>query len=256
MRFAVPVRGIVSCVRGFGMAVTCRLLTLPGVENGRLTNGSPKNVKGWKEILNTSLGILQQGGVIGVPTDTIYGIACLAQNTQSIRNIYNVKGRNGDKPLAICVGDIEDIYRYCEVNVPDRLLHDLLPGPVTLVMKRSYELNKDLNPCTSLVGVRIPDHAFIRQLAQVCAEPLALTSANISSQESTLTTQEFRDLWPKLSLVVDGGPIGDLSSPECRLGSTVVDLSEPGKFTIIRNGCALAQTLEILTNRYGLLPNT
>ncbi|NP_001082498.2 yrdC N6-threonylcarbamoyltransferase domain containing L homeolog [Xenopus laevis] len=238
------------------MDMTCKVLSLPGGENGRCTSRPTRDMKGWKEILNTSLGILQQGGVIGVPTDTIYGIACLAQNSQSISNIYNVKGRNGTKPLAICVGNVEDIYRYCRVNVPDQLLRDLLPGPVTLVMERSDRLNKELNPFTSLVGVRIPDHAFIRQLAEVCSEPLALTSANISSQESTLTVEEFRDLWPKLSLVVDGGPIGEHSSPECRLGSTVVDLSVPGKFTVIRDGCALTHTVDILSNSYGLLPNS
>ncbi|XP_075709356.1 threonylcarbamoyl-AMP synthase [Rhinoderma darwinii] len=228
-----------------------KVMKLPGGSNG-CRNGPDKDVKGWKEILNTSAGVLQQDGVIGVPTDTIYGIACLAQSSQSIRNIYNVKGRNGTNPLAICVGAIEDMYKYCQVNVPDQLLRDLLPGPVTLVMERSDELNKELNPYTSLVGVRIPDHAFIRQLAQICSEPLALTSANISTQPSTLSVEEFKDLWPVLSLVVDGGPIGDLSSPECRLGSTVVDLSVTGKFTIIRPGCALIPTLEILKNKYGL----
>ncbi|XP_075051499.1 threonylcarbamoyl-AMP synthase [Mixophyes fleayi] len=232
--------------------MACRVMRLPAGSRG-CRNGPDKDVKGWKEILNTSAGILQQNGVVGLPTDTIYGIACLAQNSQSISNIYNIKGRNGTKPLAICVGDIEDIYKYCHVNVPDQLLRDLLPGPVTLVMERSDALNKELNPSTSLVGVRIPDHAFIRQLTQISSEPLALTSANISTQPSTLTVQEFRDMWPMLSLVVDGGPIGDLSSPECRLGSTVVDLSVPGKFTVIRPGCALAPTLEILKNRHGLL---
>ncbi|KAM4699592.1 threonylcarbamoyl-AMP synthase [Discoglossus pictus] len=240
-----------------GRDMACRVLRLPaGGRTGGCGNGPAGDAKGWKEILNTSVGILQQGGVIAVPTDTIYGIACLAQNSQSINNIYNVKGRNGTKPLAICVGDIEDIYKYCQVNVPDQLLRDLLPGPVTLVMKRSDGLNKELNPFTSLVGVRIPDHAFIRQLAQLCTEPLALTSANISTQESTLTAEEFKDLWPTLSLVVNGGPIGDLTSHECRLGSTVVDLSVPGKFTVIRPGCALSPTLEILTNSYGLLPTS
>lgn len=228
-----------------------KVMKLPDGSGG-CRNGPDKDVKGWKEILNTSAGVLQQGGVIGVPTDTIYGIACLAQSSQSIRNIYNVKGRNGTKPLAICLGATEDIYKYCHVNVPDQLLQDLLPGPVTLVMERSDELNKELNPYTSLVGVRIPDHAFIRQLAQICSEPLALTSANVSTQPSTLSIEEFKDLWPVLSLVVDGGPIGDLSSPECRLGSTVVDLSVSGKFTIIRPGCALISTLEILKNKYNL----
>ncbi|XP_010721742.1 yrdC domain-containing protein, mitochondrial [Meleagris gallopavo] len=203
-----------------------------------------------------AVGALQQGGLVAVPTDTVYGVACLAQDSRAVRSIYSLKGRNGTKPLAICLGDVENIYRYCHVNVPDELLQDLLPGPVTLVLKRSEELNKDLNPFTSLVGVRIPNHPFIRELARACPGPLALTSANVSSQASTLTVSEFQDLWPQLSLVVDGGPIGDVQSPECRLGSTVVDLSVSGKFTIIRPGCALTSTVEILRQKYGLIPES
>ncbi|EPY79825.1 yrdC domain-containing protein, mitochondrial precursor [Camelus ferus] len=144
--------------------------------------------------------------------------------------------------------------RYCHVRVPEGLLNDLLPGPVTLVMERSEELNKDLNPFTPLVGIRIPDHAFMQDLAQVFGGPLALTSANLSSQASSLKVEEFQDLWPHLSLVIDGGPIGDGQSPKCRLGSTVVDLSVPGKFGIIRPGCALESTTAIL-QKYGLFPS-
>ena len=68
----------------------------------------------------------------------------------------------------------------------DDLLHDLLPGPVTLVFKRTHELNPGLNAGTQLVGIRIPDHYFVRQLAIACREPLALTSANKSSGTSSL----------------------------------------------------------------------
>ncbi|XP_052554504.1 threonylcarbamoyl-AMP synthase isoform X1 [Tympanuchus pallidicinctus] len=211
---------------------------------------------GWKEAVAAAVGALQKGGLVAVPTDTVYGVACLAQDSRAVRSIYSLKGRNGTKPLAICLGDVENIYRYCHVNVPDELLQDLLPGPVTLVLKRSEELNKDLNPFTSLVGVRIPNHPFIRELARACPGPLALTSANVSSQASTLTVSEFQDLWPQLSLVVDGGPIGDVQSPECRLGSTVVDLSVSGKFSIIRPGCALTSTVEILKQKYGLIPES
>ncbi|XP_015739087.1 yrdC domain-containing protein, mitochondrial [Coturnix japonica] len=212
--------------------------------------------RGWREAVGAALSALREGGLVAVPTDTVYGVACLAQDSSAVRSIYSLKGRNGMKPLAICIGDVEHIYRYCHVNVPDELLQDLLPGPVTLVLKRSEELNKDLNPFTSLVGVRIPNHPFIRELARACPGPLALTSANISSQASTLTVSEFQDLWPQLSLVIDGGPIGDVQSPECRLGSTVVDLSVSGKFTIIRPGCALTSTVEILRQKYGLIPES
>ncbi|XP_051494183.1 threonylcarbamoyl-AMP synthase [Apus apus] len=211
---------------------------------------------GWQEAVATAAGALQAGGLVAVPTDTVYGVACLAQDSGAVRSIYSLKGRNGRKPLAICLGDVDRLYRYCQVNVPDELLRDLLPGPVTLVLKRSEELNKDLNPFTSLVGVRIPNHPFLRDLARACAGPLALTSANFSSQDSTLTVTEFQDLWPHLSLIIDGGPTGDVQSPESRLGSTVVDLSVSGKFTIIRPGCALASTVGILRQKYGLTPTS
>ncbi|TKS82359.1 YrdC domain-containing protein, mitochondrial [Collichthys lucidus] len=163
------------------------------------------------EILSCTVKALKEGAVVGVPTDTIYGLACLAQNSEAIKKTYDIKGRNGQKPLAICVGEIQDIYK-------------------------SEVLNTDLNPFTSLVGVRIPDHAFMRRLCQMCGEPLALTSANISSHTSTVAVHEFQELWPKLAVVVDGGPIGDQS----RLGSTVVNLSVLGKYRIIRPGCALS----------------
>ncbi|XP_072741412.1 threonylcarbamoyl-AMP synthase [Ciconia boyciana] len=234
---------------GLGRACSARLLLPPG-------GAARPDPQGWKEAVTAAAGALQAGGLVAVPTDTVYGVACLAQDSGAVRSIYSLKGRNGRKPLAICLGDVDRLYRYCQVNVPDELLRDLLPGPVTLVLRRSEELNKDLNPFTSLVGVRIPNHPFIRDLARACSGPLALTSANISSQASTLTVSEFQDLWPQLSLIIDGGPIGDVQSPECRLGSTVVDLSVSGKFTIIRPGCALTSTVEILRQKYGLIPES
>ncbi|XP_042194697.1 yrdC domain-containing protein, mitochondrial [Callorhinchus milii] len=223
----------------------------PGAQRG----GGPQPrapVGGWTEALKETAEVLRSGQVVGVPTDTIYGIACLAQNSDAVRRIYGIKGRKENRPLAICVGSVDDIYRYCKVTVSDQLLRDLLPGPVTLVFERSDKLNSDLNPFTELVGVRIPDHAFIQQLAQMCSEPLALTSANVSSQMSTLTTEEFRDLWPHLGLVVDCGPIGNLINPDYRLGSTVVNLATSGKYSIIRPGCALAATVEVLNGKHGL----
>ncbi|NXI48007.1 YRDC protein, partial [Galbula dea] len=234
-------------VAGLGHACSARL-RLP------LSDAAQLDSQGWRETVSAAAGVLQAGGLVAVPTDTVYGVACLAQDSGAVRSVYSLKGRNGGKPLAICLADVDHIYRYCRVNVPDELLRDLLPGPVTLVLKRSEELNKDLNPFTSLVGVRIPNHAFIRELAGACSGPLALTSANVSCQASTLTVLEFQDLWPQLSLIIDGGPIGDVQSPECRLGSTVVDLSVSGKFTIIRPGCALTSTTEILREKYGLVP--
>ncbi|XP_042532337.1 yrdC domain-containing protein, mitochondrial [Dipodomys spectabilis] len=229
-----------------------RLLRLPG--SGAVQAASPERA-GWSAALRAAVAELRAGAVVAVPTDTLYGLACSAGCSAALDAVYRLKGRSEVKPLAVCLGRVADVYRYCQVTVPEELLKDLLPGPVTLVMERSGELNKDLNPFTPLVGIRIPDHAFMQDLAQMFGGPLALTSANLSSQTSSLNIEEFQDLWPHLSLVIDGGPIGDGQSPECRLGSTVVDLSVPGKFGIIRPGCALENTTAILQQKYGLLPS-
>ncbi|XP_072863566.1 threonylcarbamoyl-AMP synthase isoform X2 [Chlorocebus sabaeus] len=189
-----------------------RLLRLPG--SGAVQAASPERA-GWTEALRAAVAELRAGAVVAVPTDTLYGLACAASCSAALRAVYRLKGRSEAKPLAVCLGRVADVYRYCRVRVPEGLLKDLLPGPVTLVMERSEELNKDLNPFTP----------------------------------------EFRDLWPQLSLVIDGGQIGGGQSPECRLGSTVVDLSVPGKFGIIRPGCALESTTAILQQKYGLLPS-
>ncbi|KAL6488736.1 hypothetical protein MHYP_G00024770 [Metynnis hypsauchen] len=229
---------------------TTVLRLIPQPSNGPISQPADRQDRG--QILSSTVTALKDGQVVAVPTDTIYGLACLAQNSEAIKKVYDIKGRNGNKPLAICVGEIQDIYKYCRVVVKEELLEDLLPGPVTLVLERSDTLNRDLNPFTKLVGVRIPDHPFMRHLCQVCGEPLALTSANVSTQASTVAIHEFEDLWPKLAVVVDGGPIGDQS----RLGSTVIDLSVPGRYRIIRPGCAFSATVAVLENKYGLLEDS
>ncbi|KAF3821282.1 hypothetical protein GH733_011435 [Mirounga leonina] len=208
---------------------------------------------GIKNALRAAVAELRAGAVVAVPTDTLYGLACSASCSAALGAVNRLKGRSEAKPLAVCLGRVADVYGYCHVRVPEGLLKDLLPGPVTLVLERSEELNKDLNPFTPLVGIRIPDHAFIQDLVQVFGGPVALTSANLSSQASSLNGEEFQDLWPQLSLVIDGGPTGDGQSPEYRLGSTVVDLSVPGKFDIIRPGRALESTAAILQQKYRLL---
>lgn len=71
-------------------------------------------------ILHSTRKALKEGQVIAVPTDTIYGLACLAQNSEAIKRVYEIKGRNGNKPLAICVGEVQDIYKcvFCDFIVP------------------------------------------------------------------------------------------------------------------------------------------
>nr|XP_035974944.1 yrdC domain-containing protein, mitochondrial isoform X4 [Halichoerus grypus] len=168
-----------------------RLLRLPG--SGAVRAASPERA-GWTEALRAAVAELRAGAVVAVPTDTLYGLACSASCSAALGAVYRLKGRSEAKPLAVCLGRVADVYRYCHVRVPEGLLKDLLPGPVTLVLERSEELNKDLNPFTPLVGIRIPDHAFIQDLVQVFGGPVALTSANLSSQASSLNVESSPEI--------------------------------------------------------------
>ena len=80
-------------------------------------------------------------------------------------------------------------YRWGNVVITPALLQDLLPGPVTVVFERSSDLNPHLNPGTQLVGIRVPDYGFVRDIARQCDQPLALTSANVSSTPSTVNVE-------------------------------------------------------------------
>lgn len=198
---------------------------------------------------------LRLGKVIALPTDTVYGLACDANNEEAIQLLYDIKGRDEHKPVAICVNNLAALRRYGQAShLSDELLTRLLPGPLTIVIERTPELsNRFLNPSTTKIGIRIPDFKFIRD---VCAtwheQPLALTSANRSSAPSSLQVSEFKSLWPRLGAVFDAGRIG--LTEERRLASTVIDLVTPGRYEIVRAGVALKETLEVLHN-YGYKAN-
>lgn len=202
-----------------------------------------------QQLVSLATKSLKSGNIVAVPTDTIYGVAGLAQRNDATSRIYQLKNRDHKKPIAISVADIDDVYRWGHVTISRDLLSDLLPGPVTVVLRRTEDLSSGLNPDVPLIGIRIPDHQFIRTLARSCQEPIALTSANISSSPSTVSVEEFIELWPMLDLVFDGGMLGNTT--ESRQGSTVVDLSEQGVYRIIREGSALRSTSDLL-EKYGL----
>ena len=161
-------------------------------------------------VIEAVASVLSSGGVVAVPTETVYGIASSANSSEGIEKIYTIKGRQKSKPIAICLSEIDQIDSWAKRTVTQELLHDLLPGPVTVVFERTELLNPHLNPGSNLVGIRIPNHSFMRKLVSQCGYPLALTSANVSNAQSTLAVEEFQDLWPLLDMVVDGGRITEV----------------------------------------------
>ena len=198
-----------------------------------------------------AVNLLRKSSVIAVPTDTIYGLACCASSKEAVAKLYQIKKRNLVKPLAICVANVDDVYKWCNVNVPSSLLSQLLPGQVTLVFERSINLNSSINPDHSSIGVRIPGCQFIRSVSQKLGQPLALTSANVSNEEASLKVEEFSKLWPHLQGVFDAGSLASLDPH--RLGSTIVDFSQTGRYSILRRGCAESLVSQVLSQHH-LLP--
>ncbi|CAK9295274.1 unnamed protein product [Gordionus sp. m RMFG-2023] len=180
----------------------------------------------YNEIIHKCRDILLHGGVISMPTDTIYGIACSAQNIKAVQRLYNVKQRNILKPIAICVADIDQIYKYAEVNVDKCMLNELLPGPYTLLFNHDflYNLTKSLS-----------------------SGPIALTSANLSNEPNSLEIKDFKNIWTNLDLIIDGGKIDNKEAQ----GSTIIDLTNLNHYKITRKGSGLEKCIKIL-NKYNL----
>lgn len=216
--------------------------------DGILRKGTGVVLPATEEFAGEAIEVLSSGKVIAVPTDTLYGFACDACSREAVNRIYEIKGRKHTSPLAICVGDVSDIKRFAATDhLPGTLLNALLPGPVTVVLRReeSSILEKSLNPRLDTIGVRVPDCNFIRIISRRSGSALALTSANLSGQPSSVCIKDFKNLWEHCAYVFDGGEL-----PMGQAGSTVVDLTRHGIYKILRPGSAREKTAAIL-QKYG-----
>jgi len=185
-------------------------------------------------LIGKCIEILKNDGVLAVPTDTIYGLAGLVRSEKAVRRIYEIKGRSFTKPLAVSVGKIDDLFLWSKPTLTKEQLSNeqLLPGPVTLMFERQDRLPAYFNPNVQNLAIRIPNCQFMIDLAQQLSEPIALTSANISNDPSSISINEFQSIWPQIDLIVDGGTLASND----RRGSTIVDLSERGFYHIQRYG--------------------
>lgn len=162
--------------------------------------------------------LLQRGGIVAMPTDTVYGIGALLTDAVAIERLYVVKGREHTKSIAVLLAGAEQLPLVAQNASPAalRLAQHLWPGALTLVVPRLPSLPRALSQ-TDTVGVRVPNHPLALQLL-TASGPLAVTSANRSGQPDALTAQDvLAQLDGRIDLVLDGG-----STPGA-VPSTVVD---------------------------------
>ncbi|XP_076681908.1 threonyl-carbamoyl synthesis 1 [Andrena cerasifolii] len=224
-------------------------------EELELTNDPSNNhwvCKG-RRSLAVAANLLRQNKIIAIPTDTVYGLAGIVLQTDSIQRLYEIKGRSESKPLCISVSGVEDIGTWGVVDhLSPNLLPAILPGPYTVVLKRTPALNPSLNPGIDTVGIRVPRYRFINNIAYLVG-PIALTSANRSNEQSCLAVNEFAELWPQLGGIFHDPAMRNRRYPQSRKGSTIVDLSCPDRYKIVRSGVRASALISAL-RRYGLKP--
>jgi len=186
--------------------------------------------------LSYAVDVFLRGGLVAVPTETVYGLACNGLDADAVAKVYDVKGRPSIKPLSLLVYDISVAESVC-AGIPEsaRLLAEAFwPGPLTMVLPKGASVPDIVTAGGDTVGVRCPDHPKTLGFLRLAGLPAAAPSANISDMPSPKSAEDVLAYFDGLiDCVIDGGL--------CLLGveSTIVDLTA-NPYRILRQG-ALAE---------------
>lgn len=158
------------------------------------------------ESLDLASNVLDAGGVVVIPTDTVYGIAARLDRPEAIERLFALKGRPRSKPIALLVADLEAAQGLAQFSAEAKERASGWPGPLTLVLK-GLEPLPVLGGDGTTVGLRVPDHEWVRSLIRRCGS-LAATSANPSGKRTAAAITDIaQDLGDGPDLYVDGGPL-------------------------------------------------
>ena len=193
-----------------------------------------------KKILNKTIKNLNNSNVAGLPTETVYGLGGNAYSKTSVQKIYKLKERPPSNPLIIHYYNLNDALSDIEINENFKKLYKLLcPGPITFILKKKYnsKINALATAKLNTVAVRFPKHKIIRTILKEIDFPLAMPSANKSTNVSPVKAEDvFDEFKKKIQLIIDGG--------KCKIGieSTVIDLT--GFPKVLRPGIIDKKTIE------------
>ena len=187
--------------------------------------------------------IIKRGGLLGIPTETVYGLGANGLDPQAVAAIFEAKGRPQDNPLILHVPTVEWLERYCE-DIPDTayaLARRFWPGPLTIILKRKPIVPDIVTASLNTVGMRCPDHTVCRAIIGLADVPVAAPSGNTSGRPSPTTAAHMLDdMDGKIDGIVDGGP--------CCVGveSTIIDLTLTPPRLLRPGGITLEQLQEVL----------
>ena len=191
----------------------------------------------------TAAAIIRRGGLVAIPTETVYGLGADGLNEEAVASIFAAKGRPQDNPLILHVAEPGEIEKFCH-SIPEAayaLAEKFWPGPLTMVLPARDIVPKRTTGGLSTVAVRCPDNDVTRAIIRLSGVPIAAPSANLSGKPSTTTAAHvLHDHDGKIDAIVDGGP--------CRVGveSTIVDLTDTHPRLLRPGGITPEQLTQVL----------
>lgn len=190
--------------------------------------------------LQEAAQLLRNGSVVGIPTETVYGLAADARNPQAVQQIFTAKGRPADNPLIVHIAHLAQLPEIAAEVPPlaKALAEAFWPGPLTMVLPKQKSIPLVTSGGLDTVGIRMPSHPVAQKLITLSGVPIAAPSANRSGYPSPTTAQHvWQDMQGRIAAVVDGGA--------CSVGveSTVIALENQDTVRILRPGFVTAEML-------------
>lgn len=182
-------------------------------------------------LIRKAIEILQDGGIIIYPTDTVYGMGCELYNKRGIEKIYEIKRRSKKQPLSFVCADLKDISRYARVSdYAYKTMKRLLPGPYTFILEASRLVPKIILPKRQTTGIRVPDNQICLSLVGELGHPIISTSVTVEDGEVLSNPLEIRERFEhRVDLIIDGGILVSEPSSVISLVDDSIEIVRVGK---------------------------
>ncbi len=184
--------------------------------------------------------LIKNGNVVGLPTETVYGLGADAANEEAVRAIFAAKGRPADNPLIVHLADFSDAVKYTSAipQLAYKLADRFCPGPLTMVLPKNDRIPMVTSGGLDTVGIRIPSHPVMHRIIELSGCPIAAPSANTSGYPSPTTAGHvMRDMQGKIAAIVDGG------QSDFGVESTVISFDSEDTVRILRPGAVTREML-------------
>ena len=190
--------------------------------------------------LEIAVKLITSGEVVGIPTETVYGLGADASNENAVRKIFQAKGRPADNPLIVHLADFSEAEKYTRYipKIACRLAEKFMPGALTIVLPKNEKIPLITSGGLDTVGIRVPAHPVMHRLIELTGRPISAPSANKSGYPSPTTAQHvMRDMDGIIPAVIDGG------ESQYGVESTVISIENEDTVRILRAGCITTEML-------------